>query len=105
MAASASTDLEKGQHTKNLLSCYDALLDVRIRSQRCLNEANKLPTSSAMNAFLSAGDGPSQIAQAQNIVKRSLLDLMDSLLAIKHDFIEENIVKAQPSDDGSKALF
>jgi protein AATF/BFR2 len=48
---SAQDESERGQHTRHQLSFYDGLLDVRIRSQRCLNVANALPPADLQDLY------------------------------------------------------
>lgn len=95
----ASEDIEKGRHTKNLLSCYDALLDIRIRSQRCLNQANQLPNSGFMNIFMESNP-QGEVKQAQSQLKGQLVELMESLLTLKGEFIQENVL--DPASDEEK---
>ncbi|KAK9768244.1 rRNA-processing protein bfr2 [Basidiobolus ranarum] len=82
---SAKTDVEKGQHVKNQLSIWEGLLDLRIRIQKSVNCANKLPQHDIYPEFCTP---ESNLAVEE--AKTEVRDLIDSLLDIRTSLYERN---------------
>ena len=89
--ASASADLEKGKHTRNQLSLYDGLLDVRIRSQRCLHLVNCLPTYDQYPYYVKHG-AESAVALQEKLAstKQHLRSLIHTLLQVKVEMMRSS---------------
>ncbi|ORX93000.1 TRAUB-domain-containing protein [Basidiobolus meristosporus CBS 931.73] len=91
---SAKSDVEKGQHVKNQLHIWEGLLDLRIRIQKSINSANKLPQHDIYPEFCTP---ESNLAVEE--AKTEVRELMDSLLDIRTSLYERNpMIEFKPSE-------
>ncbi|KAJ3003086.1 hypothetical protein HKX48_001954, partial [Thoreauomyces humboldtii] len=87
MSASAKSDVEKGHHVRAQITLWDGLLDSRIRIQRAVAVANRLPHPSLYPAFVSSSPtAASAIADTSD----SLVTLIDSLITLRTSLAAQN---------------
>ncbi|KDR67972.1 hypothetical protein GALMADRAFT_129808 [Galerina marginata CBS 339.88] len=86
-------DLKKGEAVKRQIALWDTLLDTRIRMQKSVVSANRLPPPSAMKSFLEASECQESISKLLNeasLLSNELFELQENLLTIN------DIVKPPP---------
>lgn len=91
MCAKVGSDIDKGNAIRNQLSMWDSLLECRIKFQKCLSVANKLPQKKRVAAFTQAGGDNFQ--NAQNTCKTSVTKLLNSLLELQKVCFDVNTKK------------
>lgn len=87
LSKSAQTDVEKGQHVRQQLTLWDNCLESRIRMQKIVDNANKLPQKDDWANFLAKTEG---IEEDLEQVKTDLRDVMDDLMDIRVGLFEQN---------------
>ncbi|KAI8888685.1 TRAUB-domain-containing protein [Backusella circina FSU 941] len=87
LSKSAQTDVEKGQHVRQQLTLWDNTLENRIRMQKVIDDANKLPQGDAFGDFLAKTDAATlDLTNATNDLREVIDDLMD----IRKELFEQN---------------
>lgn len=104
IAAKVISDVDKGQAIRNQINIWDSLLECRIKFQKCITTANKLPKSSKINEFIDAGGEDFLNAQksCQKSIKKVLdtfLDLQRVCLDVNTDHYQGSSLKRALSDD------
>ncbi|XP_073229798.1 protein AATF-like [Porites lutea] len=87
-ATSLSEDIEKGKAARNQLSLWDSFLELRIRLQKALLVANKLPQQKQIEEFKSSGD--KNLKDEYKHGKRALAKLLGNLLLVQEKLLEQN---------------
>ncbi|XP_068758251.1 protein AATF-like isoform X2 [Montipora capricornis] len=87
-AASLAEDIEKGKAAKNQLSLWDSFLEMRIRLQKALIVANKLPQPQQMTEFSTCGD--KNLKEVYKQGRKSVAKLLGNLLLIQESLLEQN---------------
>jgi protein AATF/BFR2 len=83
----ASQDAEKGRHTRNQLAVYDALLDLRIRSQRALNVSNGMPKCDIFGIYFSPENTVAE--GGRETVKSALANLIHQLSDLQNALVQQ----------------
>lgn len=104
ISAKVASDIEKGHAIRNQLSLWDSLLESRIKFQKCLTSANKLPQRDNMAKFRAAGGEEFEKAQQSckgsiNKVLNSFLDLQKLCLDVNTKQYEDKIGKRGMDDE------
>ncbi|KAG5459620.1 MAG: apoptosis antagonizing transcription factor-domain-containing protein, partial [Olpidium bornovanus] len=86
MSRSAQSEIEKGRHVRTQLSLWDVLLDTRIRLQKVVSAANRLPPFGLLPAFLQKEESAAAVAGA----KDELRGLFDCLRSLQEELVERN---------------
>ena len=73
-------DTEKANNTKNQRVLWDSFLDVRIRLQKGITAANRLPQFEMLDEFKKSDP---RIAKSTNVVVNQLNDLLHKLQGLK----------------------
>ncbi|KAM7438426.1 hypothetical protein ABFA07_012045 [Porites harrisoni] len=100
-ATSLSEDIEKGKAARNQLSLWDSFLELRIRLQKALLVANKLPQQKQIEEFKSSGDKNLKDEYKQG--KRALAKLLGNLLLVQEKLLEQNPDTASVLIPGTEA--
>ncbi|CAH3028593.1 unnamed protein product [Porites evermanni] len=87
-ATSLSEDIEKGKAARNQLSLWDSFLELRIRLQKALLVANKLPQQKQIEEFKSSGDKNLKDEYKQGT--ETLAKLLGNLLLVQEKLLEQN---------------
>ncbi|KAI9486834.1 MAG: apoptosis antagonizing transcription factor-domain-containing protein [Benjaminiella poitrasii] len=78
LSKSAQADVEKGQHVRQQLTLWDNCLESRIRMQKVVDDANKLPQKDDWYDFLAKTEGvEDDLEEAKNDLREIIDDLMD----------------------------
>ncbi|KAG0947833.1 hypothetical protein G6F57_004373 [Rhizopus arrhizus] len=87
LSKSAQSDVEKGQHVRQQLTLWDNCLENRIRMQKVIDNANKLPQNDTWIDFLTKTEG---IEEDLEQVKTDLREVIDDLMDIRVGLFEQN---------------
>ncbi|KAI9280071.1 apoptosis antagonizing transcription factor-domain-containing protein [Sporodiniella umbellata] len=87
LSKSAQSDIEKGQHVRQQLTLWDNCLESRIRMQKIVESANKLPQKDNWIGFLAKAEG---VESDLEEVKAGLREVMDDLIDIRTGLFEQN---------------
>ncbi|CAG8439675.1 6486_t:CDS:2 [Diversispora eburnea] len=85
MSQSVKEDVNKGHHVKTQTGLWDKFLDTRIRLQKAVSIANRIPQPSVYTKYLEP-DLKMDIQETKNELK----ELMDSLIELRKDLCNEN---------------
>ncbi|KAI7905236.1 apoptosis antagonizing transcription factor-domain-containing protein [Cokeromyces recurvatus] len=96
LSKSAQADVEKGQHVRQQLTLWDNCLESRIRMQKVIDDANKLPQKDAWYDFLAKTEG---IEIELEEVKNDLHEIIDDLMDIRSGLLTQNGAVELPEDD------
>ncbi|GJN90406.1 hypothetical protein Rhopal_003417-T1 [Rhodotorula paludigena] len=107
----ASADVEKGRDVKKQLAFCDSLLEARIKLQKAVGAANRLPPprSGADAYFAQVGDEVGEVRREVDELGEELFALRESLLAknekleLPSDFGASRKRKRASSDEGASA--
>ncbi|XP_074610508.1 protein AATF-like isoform X1 [Acropora palmata] len=86
--ASIAEDIEKGKAAKNQLSLWDSFLEMRIRLQKAIVVANKLPQKEEIAEFSSLGD--TNLKEVYKQGRKNVHKLLGNLLRIQEALLEQN---------------
>eukprot|EP00842_Homolaphlyctis_polyrhiza_P002719 jgi/Hompol1/3448/HPOL_006539-RA len=89
LSQSAQADVQKGQHVRNQLALSDGLLDIRIRIQKAIDLANRLPQPDTFAAFQADLAESSQSALLEN-ASQQLVALLGDLVRTRMMLIAQN---------------
>ncbi|XP_031560566.1 protein AATF-like [Actinia tenebrosa] len=81
-------EIEKGIAVKQQLSLWDSILEYRIRIQKAMMLANKLPQSDNINVFTSSND--INLKSVKDKERKSLMDFLYKLLKVQEKLLEGN---------------
>ncbi|KAL9547531.1 hypothetical protein PS6_007087 [Mucor atramentarius] len=87
LSKSAQSDIEKGQHVRQQLTLWDNCLENRIRMQKVIDEANKLPQNDTYYDFLAKAEG---VEKDLENAKNDLREVIDDLMDIRADLFTQN---------------
>ena len=82
ISSDVSADIEKGKQIKNQISYYETILDMRIRTQQCLNLANAIPFKSVFSAFCIHNEA---VRLKQDDLRNAIWELTNSLIDARCD--------------------
>ncbi|KAI8990102.1 apoptosis antagonizing transcription factor-domain-containing protein [Pilobolus umbonatus] len=86
LSKSAQTDIEKGQQVRQQLTLWDNCLENRIRMQKVVDNANKLPQKEQWGTFLSKAEATNDL----DTCKDELREVIDDLMDIRTSLLEQN---------------
>ncbi|KAI8333801.1 apoptosis antagonizing transcription factor-domain-containing protein [Choanephora cucurbitarum] len=87
LSKSAQSDVEKGQHVRQQLTLWDNCLENRIRMQKLIDNANKLPQKDNWYDFMGKAEG---IEADLESAKNDLRGVIDDLIDIRTDLLTQN---------------
>lgn len=87
LSKSAQSDVEKGQHVRQQLTLWDNCLENRIRMQKVVDNANKLPQNDDFIDFLAKAEGVEKDLEA---AKNDLREVIDDLMDMRVDLFTQN---------------
>ncbi|KAI9341577.1 apoptosis antagonizing transcription factor-domain-containing protein [Pilaira anomala] len=87
LSKSAQSDVEKGQHVRQQLTLWDNCLENRIRMQKVVDDANKLPQKDGWMDFLAKTEG---VEKDLENAKNDLRQVIDDLIDIRTDLFTQN---------------
>ncbi|CAO3637836.1 unnamed protein product [Mucor hiemalis] len=87
LSKSAQSDVEKGQHVRQQLTMWDNCLENRIRMQKVVDNANKLPQNDDFIDFLAKSEGVEKDLEA---AKNDLREVIDDLMDMRTDLFTQN---------------
>ncbi|KAF5316444.1 hypothetical protein D9619_006125 [Psilocybe cf. subviscida] len=101
LAQTRENDMKKGQAVKRQIALWDTLLDTRIRMQKSVVSANRLPQPSAMSEYLDAPacqEALSKFLHEASALTEELAQLQDTILNT-NDVVEPPPRKRRKLDD------
>ncbi|XP_032236243.1 protein AATF isoform X2 [Nematostella vectensis] len=81
-------EIEKGNAVKSQLSLWDSFLEYRIKVQKALVLANKLPQHMDIQQFTACGD--KHLSEAQQQSRKSISNILQKLLLLQEKLLEQN---------------
>jgi len=80
-------ELEKAEHTKKQKELWESTLNLRIRLQKCINIANKLPQPDSYNLFSTFNKN---LRNSYEMVISNVKDLLNDLIEIQEELYIQN---------------
>ncbi|KAI8984148.1 apoptosis antagonizing transcription factor-domain-containing protein [Mycotypha africana] len=80
LSQSAQADAEKGKHVRQQLTLWDNCLESRIRMQKVVDDANRLPQNDTYYDFLAKSEG---VEKDLEVAKTELREIIDDLMDIR----------------------
>lgn len=87
LSKSAQSDVEKGKHVRQQLKLWDNCLESRIRMQKVIDDANKLPQKDNYYDFLAEAEG---IENDLETAKTDLREIIDDLMDMRVGLFTQN---------------